>query len=153
MGYRLSGEKIFIPLRELIGFDTIKWLTEIACGIKHSPKELPSPQAKAFTKCTCAMELWTNKKGKITNVEGWDKIQSIGGVKVETLHDIGDYIEKYRPYGNVLFTTDTIDGMCHLIDFVNKNLKVINENGEDMIIKYTNFDYLKKVYQNGIDGK
>ncbi len=50
-------------------------------------------------------------------------------------------------------TTDTIDEMCDLIDKVNTEVAFINENGEDTIIKYTDFDYLKRVYQEGLEGK
>jgi len=153
MGYRLTGEEIFIPLKDLINFDTVKWLTDIAFGVTHTPSELPEPQTGAFRRCTCAMELWSNKEGRISSVIGWDELEGNPHIKVETLHDIGDTLPKYRPYGNVLFTADTIEEMCDLIDFVNNTVKVLDEEGNDMIIKYTDFDYLKKVYRDGIDGK
>jgi len=150
MGYRLTGEMIFIPLKDLTGFDTIKWLVDIALGKKHTVADLPAPQTGAFSGCCCAMELWTNKAGVIKDVRGWDSITSDPRIKVETLHGIGSDMPKYRPFGNVLFTTSSIDEMCRLIDRVNKEIKVINEDGEDMVIKYTDFDYLKNVYYKGL---
>lgn len=152
MGYRLTGEKIFIPLKSLIGFDTVAWLVDYALGKKHTPAELPPSQHKAFERCTCAMELWTNRGGVIKEIKGLDKISSLPGVEVESLNSVGSTINQYRPFGNVLFTCDTIDEMCDLVDQVNNNLQVLDEDGVDMIIKYTDFDYLKKVYERGLKG-
>lgn len=152
MGYRLTGEEIFIPLTQLINFDTIKWLADIAFGIKHKREDLPLPQIKAFNGCSCAMHLWSNKEGIIDTIIGWDELENDPRIQVETLHDIGDILPKYRSFGNVLFTTDTIEELCELITLVNNKVKILNPEGEDMIIKYTNFDYLKKVYEDGLNG-
>lgn len=152
MGYRLTGEGIFIPLRKLIGFDTIAWLVDYAMGKKHTPTELPQSQSKAFERCTCAMELCTNRAGVIKDIIGWNKIATHPSIEVETMQFVGAKLAKYRPFGIVLFTCDTIDEMCELIDLVNREVKVLDENGIDMIIKYTDFDYLKKVYERGING-
>ena len=43
--------------------------------------------------------------------------------------------------------------MCELIDKVNREVSFYNEKGEDTVIKYTDFDYLKKVYAEGLAGK
>ena len=152
MGYRLTGEMIFVPLKDLIGFDTIAWLVDYSMGKKHTPDMLPAPQTKAFERCTCAMELWTNREGVVQNVIGWDEIAKKPGIKVETLNHIGSKLAKYRPFGNVMFTCDTIDELCETIDLVNKKVKVLDSEGEDMIIKYTDFDYLKSVYEKGLKG-
>lgn len=152
MGYRLTGEMIFVPLTSLIGFDTIAWLVDYASGKKHTPDMLPAPQTKAFRRCTCAMELWTNRAGIISEIIGWDELAKHPGIKVETLNSIGSKLEKYRPFGNVMFTCDTIDELCDTIDLVNKKVKILDPDGVDMIIKYTDFDYLKKIYENGIKG-
>lgn len=151
MGYRLTGEMIFIPLRELIGFDTVAWLVDYALGKKHTPDMLPEPQTKAFKRCTCAMELWTNREGVISQISGWDEISKHPCIKVETLNAVGSKLAKYRPFGNVMFTCNSIDELCDTIDMVNKTVKVFDSEGNDMIIKYTDFDYLKKIYYKGVN--
>lgn len=153
MGYRLTGEMIFVPLKDLTGFDTIKWLFDIATGVKHTASDLPLPQTKAFEKCACAMELWTDKKGRVSTIKGWDKIAAHPKIKVETLNHIGSEVAQYRPFGNVLMTAETIEELCDLIETVNTEVQVINEKGEDMIIKYRDFDYLRKIYHEGLEGK
>ena len=40
-----------------------------------------------------------------------------------------------------------------MIDKINRTVKIIDETGEDIIIKYDQFDYLKGIYQAGLEGK
>lgn len=153
MGYRLSGEMIYMKYKDLCGFDTVKWLVDYARGIKHTEKDLPKPQTKAYINSITAVELWAHTDGKISKMSGFDEISMIPNVYVETLKEIGDNIIKYRPVGNVVFSSRNIEEMCNMIKRINDTVHVYNENGEDVIIKYTDFDYLNKVYSEGLDGK
>ena len=152
MGYRLDGDHAFKYTNAIHGMDIIKDLVDFALGEKKHVT-LPPPQQHAFSKCGCGLELWTNKDGILTEIRGLDVMRNTKGVFVECLHDIGDKIIKYRPLCNISFTTDTIDEMCELIDKVNREVAFINERGEDTVIKYTDFDFLHKVYQEGLEGK
>ena len=136
-----------------MGYGVVKELVDMACGKKSDINELPQNQEKAFTKCGVGMELWTNKDGILTEIIGLDEMAQVPGVFVETLHQIGDNIALHRPLANICFTTDTIDEMCEMIDMVNKKVHFLNEKGEDTVIKYTDYDYLKRVYQEGLEGK
>lgn len=153
MGYRMDGEMMFLPYKDLCGFDTIKWLVETALGIEHNSSQLPKRQLKAFTETATGMELWTNKSGVITRMEGYDEIAKIPGVFVENLKQVGDNAQIYRPVGVITFATKTFDEMRKLIEQVNETVHCYNENGEDMIIKYTDFDYLESVYKQGLRGE
>lgn len=153
MGYRLDGDMMFVPYKDMLGYDVVKELVDLACGKKSDINELPPNQEKAFTKCGVGMELWTNKDGILTEIIGLDEVAKVPGVFVETLHQIGDTIALHRPLANVCFTTDTIEEMCDMIDMVNKKVKFLNEKGEDTVIKYTDFGYLKQVYKEGLEGK
>lgn len=153
MGYRMDGEMMFIPYKELCGFDTIKWLVETALGIEHDKTQLPAPQTKAFVETATGIELWTNKEGTITKLEGYDEIAKIPGVFVENLKQVGDKALKYRPVGVITFATKIFDEMVEIIQKVNDMVHCYDEHGEDMIIKYTDFDYLRKVYNEGLRGE
>lgn len=150
MGYRMDGEMMFIPYRELCNFDTIKWLVDTALGIEHTKEDLPTPQTRAFVGTATGMELWTNKAGTIVKMEGFDEIAKLPGVFVETLKQVGDSIIKYRPVGVITFATETFDEMKELVEKVNDIVHVYNEDGEDVIIKYTDFDYLRSEYEKGL---
>ena len=69
---------------------------------------------------------------------------------VENLKQPGDKAMKYRPVGVITFATDTFEEMADIIKKVNETVHCCNENGEDMIIKYTDFDYLKRIYDEGL---
>lgn len=153
MGYRLDGDQMFMPYRDMLGYDIVKELVDMACGKKSSIDDLPPSQEHAYKKCGCGLELWTNKDGILTKIKGLDVMEKTPGVFVECLHHVGDTIIKYRPLANISFTTDTIEEMCELIDKVNKEVAFYNEKGEDTVIKYTDFDYLKRVYAEGLAGK
>lgn len=152
MGYRLDGDQMFVTYRDLLDFDIVHELVDMALGNKTSIF-LPPSQKRAFKKCACGLELWTNKEGIIKEIRGLDVMENVPGVFVECLHHIGDKIIKYRPLCNISFTTDTIEEMCDLIDMVNREVAFLNENDEDTVIKYTDFDYLKRVYSEGLEGK
>lgn len=153
MGYRLDGDMMFIPYRDVCNFDTVKFLVDYLCGITNSPQKFPQTQTKAYRKCGCGMMLWTNNDGFISQINGIDGLYDIPGVIIDFRAQIGDKLKKYTSLGNILFTTDNCEQMCEVIDLVNKTVSVMNEKGKDVVIKYTDFDYLKRVYQEGLEGK
>lgn len=153
MGYRMDGEMMFIPYKDLCGFDTIKWLVETALGIEHTKDLLPKSQTAAFKETATGMELWTNREGVITKLEGYDEIAKIPGVFVENLKQVGDKALKYRPVGVITFATKTFEEMIEIIKKVNEVVHCYDENGNDMIIKYTDFDYLRDIYEQGLRGE
>lgn len=153
MGYRLDGDMMFIPCRDICGFDTIKMMVDYARGIKTPEGMLPKSQSQAFRKCGCSFMLWTNKEGVVREIKGLDEIAKIPGVEVVCNAQIGDEIQKYHAYGDILFTTDSIEEMCDLIKTINQTVAIINNQGEDVVIKYTDLDFLKQVYYEGLEGK
>jgi hypothetical protein len=74
-------------------------------------------------------------------------------VTVATVAKPGDAIEKYHSYGNVLFVSDDCEDMCRMIELINNTIHIINEREEDVVIKYTDSNYLKSIYQKGLNGE
>lgn len=156
MGYRLDSDKMFLPYKDILGYDVIKEMVDYACGIEKDSSILPSSQTKAFKKCGCGHMLWSKKAGKICKIEGLELVAQQPGFVVDywmTNYHVGKYVDKYKSMGTITYTANDCDELCKMIEFVNDTVRVIDENGEDLIIKYTNFDYLKKVYREGLEGK
>ena len=86
----------------------------------------------------------------LSSFNGFDEICKIPGIKFYTQHHIGETFPERRPLGVVGINADTIDEFCEKIDMVNKTISILDENGEDVIIRYTDFDYLKSVYESGL---
>ena len=156
LGYRLDADKMYLPIKDILGYDTISSLVNLSCGLSNDDNPLPPPQTKAFKKCGCGHMLWTKKSGVITKIEGLDIIASRPGFVVDyfmpNFHE-GCSCKAFRAIGTITYTADNIDEFCELIKFVNETVHVYDENGEDLIIKYTDFDYLKRVYYEGLKGK
>ena len=153
MGYRLDGDMMYVPFKALLGFDTVKWLVDYALGETNDPRDLPPSQKKAFKRCGSSYMLWTNKGGTIASIEGLDKIAAMPGVIVDSLARVGDEVKAYLPLGDILFDTDDCAATCEFIKLVNETVSIKNTDGEEMLIYYDDFDYLMKVYEEGLQGK
>jgi len=153
MGYRGDGELMYIPLKGVTGFDSVKWLVETALGIRHTKADLPPAQEHAFGKCACGMMLFTNKGGKIARMQGFDEMATVPGVYLDQSRFPGDEIAQYSPVGVVTFAAENCEAMCALISKVNETIHCYDEAGEDMIIKYTDFERLRQMYVEGLAGK
>ena len=153
MGYRMDGELAVLPYKNVCNFDAIKWMVETSLGIKHKATELPNSQKTAFVSCGTGMELWTNKSGRVVEMKGYEEVARIPGVYVETGIRVGDEIGQYRPAGVITFATNDCEELCDMIDKVNNTIQVINEHGQDVVIKYTDFEYLREVYALGLSGQ
>ena len=49
-----------------------------------------------------------------------------------------------------MFTADNCDQMCRIIEKINQTVHILNTEGEDVVIHYDNFSYLKDIYQKGL---
>lgn len=153
MGYRFPGDMTFIPYPVLLNFDSVKWMVDLALGEKLPVDMLPKSQEKSFVKCGCGYSLWVKNGGVISKMEGIDELLIDPRVTYYPTNRIGSTVDYHRTIGVFSFTTNTIDEFCELIDKINKTLVIENEKGEDMIIRYTDFDYLKKLYRDGLEEK
>lgn len=150
MGYRLPGDRPDAAFPGLFGFDAVKWLTDYARGIKHTVDDLPPAQLHSFSKCSCGYSLWTHKGGTIAEMKGFNEICKIPGIAYYTLHQIGDKFVEHRPLGVVGINAESIDEFCDKIQKINQTISIRDENGEDVIIRYTDFEYLRTVYMRGL---
>ena len=75
------------------------------------------------------------------------------GVIVDSLAAVGDEVKPYLPLGDILFDTDDCASTCEFIKLVNETVSIKNTEGEEMLIYYDDFDYLMKVYEEGLAGK
>lgn len=151
MGYRLFGDMMYIPYRNICGFDAIKWMTDCILQKKNSPDELPVSQTKAFTRCGCSYMLWTNDNvGEIAEINGLDEIAEIPGVTVEFLSQVGDIVTPHRPMGAIAFDADDCDEMCKMIEKINATVSIINTRGENVAVYFTDFEPIKETYKRGL---
>jgi hypothetical protein len=58
----------------------------------------------------------------------------------------GDEIGLNRPLGNILFSAKDCDDMCSMIQRINQEVALLNEDGENILLQYTDFEALKQRY-------
>ena len=80
-------------------------------------------------------------------------MKSWPGVTVDSLARVGDAIRPYGPVGCILFTSEDAEDMIRMIQKINDTVRITNSDGENALIYYTDFDYLRQVYREGLEGK
>ena len=150
MGYRPTGDMIAIPLKNVANFDTIEWLLDIALGKKHTVNDLPKKLTASPTSCACAYILWSKEEGTVAKIEGLEKVKAMPNVYVRELIHEGKEIGQYNYMYVFAFDAADCEEMCKTIDNINHAIKVLDENGADMTIYYTNLDLLQEMYRKGL---
>lgn len=82
-----------------------------------------------------------------------DEIASMKNVYIGQWKGVDDEVHQYTSMATICFSNENIEDTCNMIDKINRTVKFLNDKGEDIIIKYTEFDFLKQMYQNGIEGR
>lgn len=150
MGYRLPGDMTFIQYEGLLGFNTVAWLVDYALGEKHDASQLPAEQTEAFVRCGCSYNLWVSEEGILKEITGIEEILSIPGVSYHSNTQAGDSVRKHGHIGTFAFVTDDCTQMCAVINEINQKVKVIDESGRDLMIRYTDFTYITDIYNKGL---
>lgn len=149
MGYRMSGDMMALPLIGATGFNSYKWLVDYALGEKRTKESLPPSQIKNYDKCGCSYILWsTVSKGTIKDIKGVDEILVLPGVQMTPDVHVGSSYREHQYLLTFTFTRDNADEICKLLDKINKTVSIVNEKGEDIVIRYTDFETLKKQRKN-----
>lgn len=145
MGYRLTGELIWLPFRDITGFDSMKWMLNYALTGKNDPKDLPVSQTALPDRHGCSYILWTDREATISEIRGYDEISKLPGFYTRNLLSVGEKVDAYR-YGIIIcFTADNCEEICKTVDYINKTVQAFDENGQDMLIRYDQFDELYRL--------
>lgn len=144
MGYRLDGDTMFIPYKELLGTDLVKYITDYSLTGKSNINDLPPSQKAPFERCACSYMLWTHTEGILSSIGGLEDIATLPGVTILQKTQPGTHVDRYRPVGNILFVSDSCEEMCKIIAFINEKIKVLDNAGNDILIRFTDFDTLIK---------
>lgn len=147
MGYRMSGDMMAIPINDVTGFNSYKWMIDIALGVKHTKDDLPVQQTKLYEDCGCAYILWSHEKsGIVESILGLNRV-----LEREEIH-LGFRVNKgseFRANQYMLiftFTRKNVEEVIELIEFINKTVSVIDTEGNEVLMRFDDFDTLHKIY-------
>lgn len=149
-GYRFGGDMENICYEKVSGFNSIKWMIDTAVGKKHTIKDLPAPLTTAHKACSATYHLFANKDAIITKIEGLDKIEANGNVYVDMPKREGSKVFDRACMGIVRIYGETHLKMIEKIKYITDNLKIYDENGEELFIKFTDYKSISDDFEAGL---
>lgn len=150
MGYRFPGAMLNVPYKKIYGFSSVKWMIECALGVKHKVNDLPTPLNEALSKCAGSLHLFTDHAGKIGKISGLEEVMNLPGVSVDMPKREGGEVRAYACVGLMGFYGENMDEMCDSLRKVNELLRIEDEDGKNLIIKYDDYETLRKEFVEGI---
>lgn len=151
MGFRGDGALIYLPYKELLGIDCVKLQVDASMGVENDPSILPPSQTRAFTGSSTAYMMWSKKNTTLKKIIGLDDVKAWEGVTVGQWKNGGDDIQQYTSMATICFASSSIDEMCKMIERINNTVKYIDVDGEDILIHYDQYEYLKDMYYKGLN--
>ena len=121
---------------------------DYALGHRHSVDDLPPMQNDYYDTCGCVYSLWTNQSGKVGKIEGIESVLKNEGIYWDSLIEEGDYVREHMLMGEFLFDASSAEDMCSKIKMINDLVSVKNEDGNEMVIHYTDYNHLLTTSRN-----
>lgn len=152
MGYRFGGVMTYRPYSMVCGFNTVKWMLDLARGVKHTVADLPEELDQAYTGCAASYHLFTKHAGVVKKVEGVELLEGKEheGIFVDMPKRTGSTVRERATMGLIGIYGKDIDDLCEKLQFVNSSLKIIDENDDSLVIVYDDFDGLRTEYIQGL---
>lgn len=150
MGYRFGGVMTYVPYEKVTGFNTVKWMTECAIGVKHKEEDLPPALNTALSGCAASYNLFSRYNGEIARIEGLEEIEKIPGVFIDIPKRVGNTVRSNACMGLLGIYGENIEVLCDRLRQVNRTLRIKNQSGENMFVFFDDYDALKKEYYEGL---
>ena len=145
MGHRMNGEMMFKAFPKTYNFNIIKWMTDIARGIKHTKEDLPKELCVRSPYSANVYAVWTKKEGTIKEIVGLDKVLEQKDTYCSFASYVGDTVGQYRHIGTVIFNSESTEKTKETINRINELLSVIDEEGNNIMIQFNDFSCLGSI--------
>lgn len=149
MGYRFGGEMTYVPYTYVCGFNMVKWMVEIAMGIKHKKEDLPEP-LRIYNSTAASYHLWNTMDGEIAYLEGVEEISKLPNVFVDMPRRVGNTARFHSCMGVIRIFGPTVEELAKTIEDINKLLVCKDKDGNNLIIYYTDTNRLINDFNEGI---
>lgn len=144
MGYRLTGTLMHKSQKYVTDFDAMKWLVDCSLGVKHTPADLPPSQEKPYGRIYNNFSIWNQKEGVVVAIEGLDELTKIPTMEASFVARVGDHFTQYRHIGTLTFVAENEKDLEEKLLLIRSTLKVLDTEGNNLPIFFTDFDQLKR---------
>ena len=150
MGYRFGGVMTYLPYERVTGFNTVKWMLECALGVRHSEADMPPALDRALTGCAASYNLFAKEDGVVRRIEGLDRVEALPGVFVDIPKRENNPVRRRACMGLLGIYGKDIEEVCARLKEVNSLLYTRNDAGENMFVKFDDYDALREEYDAGL---
>ena len=142
MAQRMNADCSGRAIKKAIGINTIEWMLDIALGRDHTDDKTPEPSEPQYKSAQCVYYHFADKDGRIASIQGYDKLDPERFLVSVVAHE-GDVIPRYRMMVRIVFNASSPREMCEMVQYINDNTRILDENNENMYIRFTDFDAVK----------
>lgn len=153
IGQRLSGEMLWMGMKDMMGFDCVKWMVDYAVNGCNPVDGLPTSITGPYDGCACGYILWTDRAATVSRIDGVEALKEKMKVTVHCVAPVGKAIEAHKYAVICSFAAENAEDMCRKITLINETVRVLDENGENMVIQYTDFETVKTLREQELRGK
>ena len=121
--------------------EEMEWMLDTALGNEHTASMLPIMKESPYEWANCVYFLFADHAGRISRMEGYDQLEKTRFQITPVVRE-GDYLEAFRLMASIAFDISSAKDLCDTLQFINENVRVLDENGENMYIRYTDFSCL-----------
>lgn len=144
MGYRIDGTMMGEAIRRVSNYDTLEWMIQYSMGDEHSAEDLENLTSTHGAGIATSYMLWVDRDCTLAEIRGLDALALDDRFYVDCVKIAGDEIKQYSGIGIVGFATEDIAETIDLIQRVNDTVSIIDDNGNDVLIRFTDFAQLEK---------
>lgn len=141
-GYRFAGAQEYKVISAVNGINTMDMMVRHSLTGKMSGWDVRKDDNPNFKEVACKLSPLV-KTGRISKIEGLDEIEKLPGVTaIASVYEDGDMVEGAGTLNQIVvrifMKADDMKGLADVIDRTYELLKVLDENGDDML--FGNFD-------------
>lgn len=149
-GYRFSSETTYALYERVSGFNAVRWLIEDCLGVEHDIADLPEELSAGYPDLVGSYHLFTRQGGVIDRFEGMDELGAMGNVEIDLPKREGCEVAANANMGLIKIYAHNIDEMVATLTAVNQHFFALDQNGENLFIKFTGYDQLREDYEQGL---
>jgi len=147
-GYRLDGPGTWLLQEPVFGYNKVNLMVDLALGRKSDMSWATDEKLRRDERRGLIYFSWL-EPGKIAEIRGVEELEQVEGIEfVFKRFSVGDVIERVDNMFQIAYYIDVVGkdnaDMIEKVKLINEKLAVIDENGNDLFIRFDDYDALRK---------